>query len=244
MNVQQKEQVNDSTILQNLSNYFINSNTNIFIISELGTYFNVNKRTIKDFINVCVAFNVCRKINNDAFEWYGYSNILETIEKFEKEIKTCSFYHGIFDLFNCSLNGSLENISISVVKLFIYLNKKYLDVHNIAKLFAQGQCKYNTMLRKLYTVGICLRICGVISKTNKVSEFKYNYHRIHIRPTEGMRRIQYILNTEEEIKEYMEFNRRMKIFDNYVNNMDPYIHNYSNTFGNQYFVNIPTIVIN
>ena len=177
MQVQQKEQVNDSTILQNISDHFEGSNTNVFVISELGNYFKVNKRTIKDFINVCVAFNVCRKINNDAFEWYGYNNIPQTIQKFEKEIKTCSFYHGMLDLFNCSMNGSLENISISVVKLFLYLNRKYLDVHNIAKLFSQNQCKYNTMLRKLYTVGICLRICGVISKTNKVSEFKFNFYK-------------------------------------------------------------------
>ena len=88
-----------------------------------------------DYISI---IKVCRKSTNDLFEWMGFKKIDETIQKFQKEIENNANYYDIFDLFNCNLNESLKNISISIIKIFFfYMNKKYLDLHKISKLFSQ-----------------------------------------------------------------------------------------------------------
>ena len=113
--------------------------------------------------------------------------------------------------FDCSLNSSLQNIALNVVKLFFYLNQNTLDLRMVAKLFARGATKYKTMLRKLYTVAAGLELSQIIGKTNKVAEIKFLHNLNDNSP--NLLDIMSMLNTNNNSTSDEEYRRRRSEFN-------------------------------
>ena len=166
--------INEMVALKAMVKEISKSNSKIYNLNTLCTTYGVKRRGFYDFLSIGQVFNICQKHSNDNFEWFGFSNANSVLEKIKKEARN-TVSVPIQAFFDCSLNSSIQNIAVSVVKLFFYLNQKTLDLRMIAKLFAQGSTKYKTMLRKLYTVAAGLELSEIIGKTNKVAEIRFLY---------------------------------------------------------------------
>ena len=173
--------INEMVALKAMVKEIAKSNSKVFNLNALCTSYGIKRRGFYDFLSIGQVFKICQRHSNDNFEWFGFSNTAGELEKIKKEVRS-SMNTPIKAFFDCSMNSSLQNIALSVVKLFYYLNQKTLDLRMIAKLFAQGPTKYKTMLRKLYTVAAGLELSEIIGKTNKVAEIQFLYPLQDVKP--------------------------------------------------------------
>jgi hypothetical protein len=110
-----------------------------------------------------------------------------------------------------SNDGSLERMALAVVKLFIFLRVKFLDLRQVARLFAQRKGNYKTTLRKLYTVSVALELAGIIRKTSNVSEIQLRIS-LDSRNTMCGMGLRCIVNTKEELAREQICEKRRKEF--------------------------------
>ena len=66
-------------------------------------------------------------------------------KRFVKVLEKDAVNTSMLDLFNCATNSSIQNVSICVIRLFLYLDVKTLDLREIGKLFCQKRCKYKIL---------------------------------------------------------------------------------------------------
>ena len=166
--------VNEMLALKVMVNEISKSKQKMFNLNDLCSTYGVKRRGFYDFLSIGSVFKICQRHTNDNFEWFGFKNTASELECIRHQVSSnpniC-----LKNFFDCSLNSSLQNIALSVVKLFYYLNQKTLDLRMVAKLFAQGPTKYKTMLRKLYTVAAGLELSEIVGKTNRVAEIQFLY---------------------------------------------------------------------
>jgi hypothetical protein len=117
----------------------------------------------------------------------------------------------VAQIFDCTTNSSIQYIGLSVIKLFLYLDTKFLDLRQVGKLFSNGKTKYKTMLRKLYTVASSLEIAGIISRTSSVAEIKLNFSAKD-KPERSPMNVMSLLNTESELMNGQLYEARRKAF--------------------------------
>jgi hypothetical protein len=114
-------------------------------------------------------------------------------------------------LFDCAHDYSLERVALLLVKLCFFLRVKFLDLRRAGRLFAQRTPKYDTMMRKLYTVATCLDIVGIVKKTARVSEIQLLVAldpAIMLPPGVAM-----LVNTSEDMARARVYHERQKEFE-------------------------------
>ena len=173
--------VNEMLALKAMVQEISKSQTKIFNLNVLCNSYGIKRRGFYDFLSIGQVFKICQRHSNDNFEWFGFANTASALASIKKDVRN-THIASVKSFFDCSMNSSLQNIALSVVKLFYYLNQKTLDLRMVAKLFAQGPTKYKTMLRKLYTVAAGLELSEIIGKTNKVAEIKFLYPLQEMKP--------------------------------------------------------------
>ena len=203
--------VNEMVALKAMVKEISHSNTQVFNLNALCNTYGVKRRGFYDFLSIGTVFKICQRHSNDNFEWYGFQNTSHELELIKKQIHSNPNI-SLKSFFDCSLNSSLQNIALSVVKLFYYLNQKTLDLRMVAKLFAQGPTKYKTMLRKLYTVAAGLELSEIIGKTNKVAEIKFLYPLQDKKPN-PMDIMSMLNSKEDQIQEELYQRRRAEFND-------------------------------
>lgn len=186
----------------------------VYEICELCLEHNIKRRGIYDFLSISTAFGICKKVSSDKFEWIGLNNFESMIQQVARFVEVEAKVRTIGEMFNCSINSSLQNMALCVVKLFLYLGVKFLDLRQVGKLFSGGVAKYKTMLRKLYTIVSCLEIAGIVSRTNTAAEIKFNFTTLLNQPKTSIS-MQSLLNTEEELETESVYERRRKEFENF-----------------------------
>lgn len=183
----------------------------IYNLNELCNRYGVKRRGFYDFLSIGTVFKICFRHTNDTFEWYGFEDTYKVLVQISQNVSKESQSKQIREYFDCSSNSSLQNLALNVVKLFFYLNTKFLDLRQVAKLFSQGTSKYKTMLRKLYTVAAGLELAEIIGKTNRVAEIKF-LHPIPCKTYADPTDIMSMLNTKEELDAASNFEGRRKVF--------------------------------
>jgi hypothetical protein len=203
--------VNETPILQELVRQLELGHHPVISVDEISRSYGVKRRTLYDFIGIFSVFGICRRSLNNSIEWLGLNHIERSLDDIRHQAQADSGQSTLVSRFNCVTDPSLSHISEAVVRLFFCLRIRYLDLRKIARLFAQGQAKYKTMLRKLYTVVCGLELAGIVSRTEVVSQIKLNV------PLDGVLGaplgLAEILNTQEEIDCAIGIERRRKEFD-------------------------------
>lgn len=203
--------INEMLALRTMIQDISNKSVKIYNLNELCNTYGIKRRGFYDFLSIGTVFKICYRHTNDTFEWYGFNETYKVLVYISQTVQKESMNKGIKEFFDCSANSSLQNLALNVVKLFFYLNTKFLDLRQVAKLFSQGTSKYKTMLRKLYTVAAGLELAEIIGKTNRVAEIKF-LHPIPSRAFADPTDIMSMLNTKEELDAESNFEGRRKIF--------------------------------
>lgn len=191
-----------------------------FSMRDLCDQFNIRRRVFYDFISILSEFSCCSKIFAEQFVWYGLRNANQCLIEIRNEMERYSKDESIPDSelklsMNCLNKTSLPHIAIALVKLFFYLNTKKLDLREACKfLISSDPKKYNTLLRKLYTVSSRLQVAGILTKTLNVAEVKI----CDFDPPQPNFTIQFrnLINTDEELANEQRFSMRRKEYDSVV----------------------------
>jgi hypothetical protein len=203
--------VNETPILRELVRQLELGHHPVMSVDEISRSYGVKRRTLYDFIGIFSVFGICRRSLNNSMEWLGLSHIVRSLDDIRHQVQADSGRSTLVSLFNYAANPSLSHISEAVVRLFFCLRLRYLDLRKVARLFAHGQAKYKTMLRKLYTVVCGLELAGIVSRTDIVSQIKLN---VPLDDATGAPiGLAAILNTQEEIDCAIGIERRRKEFD-------------------------------
>jgi hypothetical protein len=166
-------------------------------------------------MNICSIFGICERTSDLRFEWHGLTRAVEVIDAFRREVEADGDSPELLQLFDYSLNPSLQRISIAFVKLFFYLNTRSLDVRKVGRFFAQGKTKYKTIIRKLYTAVMIMEIAGILSRTSAVSEIHLNAPLWQTDKSPQFCGLPSILNSPEEVVRIQGFERRRRIVEDY-----------------------------
>jgi hypothetical protein len=107
---------------------------------------------------------------------------------------------------------SLQTIATAVIGSYFYLQMKCFDLRKAARLFAQGQVKCKTILKKLYTVVNALGIVGILRRRNVASVIQLNC------PLKALDRdttfsLKLMLNKQEELEAEIRFENRRREFE-------------------------------
>jgi hypothetical protein len=206
-----KSSVNDAMILKLTTDKISQTKGRFFSINEVCASTFVKRRSLYDFLSIASIFGICRKLSKDSFEWNGLQHVQETIENLRQNLEVEARISNLNQIFDCTLNSSIQSIAMSVIKLFLYLDTRFLDLRQVGKLFSQGRAKYKTMLRKLYTVASSLEIAGIVSRTNSVAEIRLNYSAREP-PQQSPMNVRSLLNTESELIDTQLYEARRKMF--------------------------------
>lgn len=205
---------NDTNMLRKTIKTISQSSKSVFGINEVCSEFGIKRRGLYDFLSVSAIFDVCKKTTNDEFLWIGLGGIEGKLKEIQGRLENDAKETSMLDLFNCATNSSIQNVSICVIRLFLYLNVKCLDLREVGKLFCQKRCKYKTMLRKLYTVASSLEIAGIISRTVLVAEIKLNFGPEH--DEQSTMDVRSLLNSGTETNNGQNYVERRAAYESYV----------------------------
>jgi hypothetical protein len=172
----------------------------------------MKRRGLYDFVSICAVFGICQRSSSNIIEWFGLDRASDAIDILRAEVHSDDRKTTLRGLFNYSADPSLPKISIAVVKLFFYMSVKSLDLRKVGKFFAQGNTKYKTMVRKLYTVAAGLEIAQIVRKTAVVSEIRLNAP-LHLAGSDSQLGVAFVLNTRKELEDKVGYERRRKEFE-------------------------------
>jgi hypothetical protein len=204
--------VNEALILKRiLDNLELNRRV-LIVMNDLAMSFGIKRRGIYDFISVCCNFGFCCRYFGHSLEWFGIESACPYFESLREQVQKEDSGRDIRHVFDCSLGPSLQTIATAFIRLYFYLQVKFLDLRKAGRLFAHGQVKYKTILRKLYTVVNALEIVGILRRTNVGSVIQLNC------PLKALARdrtfsLKLMLNTQEELEAEIRFENRRREFE-------------------------------
>jgi hypothetical protein len=181
-------------------------------IDVLAAEFGIPRRSVSDFVTICSTWRICQRMTHNCVEWLGIDQALPVLKALRQEVQDETADRGLCELFNYSIDSSLQRMALAVVKVFFFLGVKFLDVRKVSRIFAQRNAKYKTILRKLYTVSSVLEVAGIVRRTAMVSEIQLivTFDAENEMPRLGLRSI---LNTKEELETEILYERRRREFD-------------------------------
>jgi hypothetical protein len=204
--------VNDTMALKRIVDHLELHPHTSFSIDGLAQDFGMKRRALYDFLSICSTFEICRRGQNNTVEWCGFCNSRPILRTIRVECQREPIHRSLKDIFNYSLDASLQKIAVAVIKLFFVLQVKLLDLRKVSRLFAQKTIKYKTMLRKLYTVTGGLDLARIVHKTETASQIQFLVPLdIGVEPLEM--KLSGILNTQEELDEQRKCEIRRREFD-------------------------------
>lgn len=136
-----------------------------YTISQLCTRFGFQRRRFYDVVNVLEAAGCCSKTNFDCFTWLGLSNVKPHLETIAKNHALYSPKSDMEDLFPTSDSITIANLANQFLLSFLALNKKVLDIKQIALFLSRVNLRFKTTLCKLYQISHILEVVGIIEKT-------------------------------------------------------------------------------
>ncbi|OHT04960.1 hypothetical protein TRFO_27468 [Tritrichomonas foetus] len=204
-----KSPLNDTALLKSIITSIECEGDNLLNMNTVCDKHKAKRRGLYDFLSIGSVFGICSKATPDSFRWHGLEKYKDEMPKIQAQVEQqAKAKYSLMHIFDCSFNSSLQNIALSVVKLFFYLNEDSLDLRQVGKLFSQGKTKYKTMLRKLYTVASSLEIVGIISKTSTVAEIKlkfplkkYSYQQNQQQSVINACSIMSLLNNDKDVQQ-------------------------------------------
>jgi hypothetical protein len=184
-------------------------------IEGLATQFGIRPRGLFDFVNICSVFGICRRDPNARLEWCGLQCAASAIDQFRYEVEMAGDSPELIELFDYSLNPSLQRIAHALIKLFFYLNVKSLDIRKVGKIFAHQKTNNKTMLRKLYMVVEALEIVQIVRRTAVVSEIRLNAP-LQLIVDSPQLTLGGLLNTPEELMRGQGYEKHRKILEQFL----------------------------
>ena len=148
------------------------SSSSHFEIFKLLSAHGFRRRRFYDVVNVLETLGICSKINSETLVWNGMGNVKHAIENLAKK-------HGAFNQ-NKTMEDIIPYIStITITSMteffiisFIALERQNLDIKEVAYFISRVNGRAKTTLCKLYQIAQILQIVGVITKTEKKSQFR------------------------------------------------------------------------
>jgi hypothetical protein len=101
---------------------------------------------------------------------------------------------------------------MAFVKLFFWINATSLDIRTVGRFFAQDKTKHKTIIRKLYTAVMAMKIAGILTRTAGISEVYSNAPLESDRDASQLT-VGTMLNTPEEIVRIQRFQLRRKLLE-------------------------------
>jgi hypothetical protein len=182
------------------------------LIDGLAQKFSIKRRYLYDFLSICTTLGICRRLPGNTVEWLGLAQSTLMLQSIRLECRQEDRERDLKEIFNYSMDASLQRIAVAVIKLFYVLQVKYLDLRKVSRLFAQRNLKYKTMLRKLYTVTGGLELAQIIRRTATVSEIQLI---VPLDMESDLTRLKLsgMLNTSEELEEQRMSEKRRTEFE-------------------------------
>jgi hypothetical protein len=187
-------------------------------IDSLAHEFDIKRRGLYDFITICSTFDICRRITHNSLEWCGISRSIPILKTIRLECRQEPPDRSLKEIFNYSLDASLQRIAVAVIKLFFMLKLKFLDLRKVSRLLAQKNMKYQTMLRKLYTVVSGLEVARIVHKTEIVSQIQFLVP-LDIGIELPELKVCNLLNTQDDIEDQKRSEARRKEFEELCSEM-------------------------
>jgi hypothetical protein len=181
-------------------------------IDGLAQEFSIKRRCLYDFLSICSTLGICRRLPSNTVEWLGLTQSHPMLQSIRLECRQEDRDRDLKEMFDYSLDASLQRIAVAVIKLFYVLRVKYLDLRKVSRLFAQRNLKYKTMLRKLYTVTGGLELAQIVRKTAMVSEIQLLVP-LDIESDPTKLKLSGMLNTREELEEQRISDKRRVEFE-------------------------------
>jgi hypothetical protein len=213
------DQGGETLILKRLVRHLESHLRSPFSIEALVREFGLKRRGFYDFVAICSTFDICRRVSNNSVEWRGISHAIPILNTIRLECRQEPPNRSLKEMFNYSLDASLQRLAVAVIKLFFILNVKLLDLRKVCRLLSQQDIKYPTMLRKLYTIRNGLELAQIITKTDAVLQIQLLIPlESNAKPPEL--KLSGLLNTQREIEEQRVCEGRRREFEELCSGMD------------------------
>ena len=137
----------------------------LFCISQVCEEYKIQRRRLYDVINVLESVGCIKKTTVDAFQWAGFSNIPQTINKL---LESFGYPNSAFlysKLFSHNQHISIATLTQYFLICFFVFNRPSLDIKQVAIFLSKENGRYKTTLCKLYQVTHILESAGIIEKS-------------------------------------------------------------------------------
>ena len=143
-----------------------------FLLPDLCETHGIKRRALYDFISMMEKFGCCTRVTNDHFVWNGLSEANATVSELQKKCEDISCSESVRQSLSCEKNSSLPHIGEVIITLFLYLRVPTLNIRDICSFLTRQTGKFETILRKVYTVAARLEVAGLVTRTQNNAEIK------------------------------------------------------------------------
>ena len=171
-----------------------------YLISQVCTRFNFQRRRFYDVVNVLEAAGCCHKSSVDSFIWLGINNIKQGLTKLAKDNSINDPEKTLDDIFLSEDSVTISKLTQNFLLTFITLNKTILDIKQISTFLSRNNGRFKTTLCKLYQISHILEVAGIIGKTMVPGEVSLSERFFpdsisgHVKPKFQMLSIESLLN--------------------------------------------------
>ena len=158
--------------MTSLFNQCSNSSQKNFEIYKLLTLHGFRRRRFYDVINVLETLGICNKVNSETLSWNGIDNAAISIDQLARRHGAYDKDKTLSDIIPCITTITITSMTEFFVISFIALERQNLDIKEIAAFISRANGREKTTLCKLYQIAQILQIAGIITKTEKKSQFR------------------------------------------------------------------------
>ena len=177
------------------------------LLSDVCQEFNLKRRALYDFTSIMERFGCCSRVYNERFIWNGLDLAKHSVALIEKHCTNIDDEREMLSLLDCSKDSSLPHIAQAIIALFLHMQVPTLNIKEVCTFFSESPEKYQTMLRKLYTVTSRLEVGGLLKRTQNSAEIRI----VRNDPPQAMR-ISDLMNTASELKMQKLYEHRREVF--------------------------------
>ena len=203
--------INESMNLRRSVAYMEAHRGTIHTLGNICQEFNLKRRVLYDFTSIMEKFGCCTRVSNEKFTWNGLNYAKDSILNLEKQCANIEDEQDILKVLDCSKDSSLPHIALAIIALFLHMKVPTLNIKEVCAFFCPNPGRYQTMLRKLYTVASRLEVGGLLARTANSAEIKI------VKPTRGeadcrSMSISDIMNTASELQMQKRYAQRRELF--------------------------------
>jgi hypothetical protein len=168
-----------------------------FSVMEVSRRHKIPHRRAYDFFNLLQSLGVCSPTERSRLQWIGLQQIPRALAEAYNKFEISSGDSPLRVIFAVGRSPTLGFLASRFLFLYLHLSVDILSIRDAIRVFRDGSADRKSLERRLYLVLSFLDRIGVVSHTDRTSEYRLMLDRADIMRQALARRMEQSQSTSD-----------------------------------------------